>query len=107
MALTSPKTKQFNKVVIDPPRSGAIAVLERLFAEHGMRPERIVYVSCNPETLARDLAFLQTQGYATKKMRTADMFPNTNHIESIALLQRIEPNRKSTTRPPAAAAGAP
>lgn len=100
-----PGKVQFNKMVIDPPRSGAIAVLERLFAEHGMRPERIVYVSCNPETLARDLAFLQTQGYATEKMRTADMFPNTNHIESIALLQHIEPNRKSTTRP-AAAAGA-
>ncbi|ELR23037.1 23S rRNA (uracil5-)-methyltransferase RumA, putative, partial [Acanthamoeba castellanii str. Neff] len=100
-----PGKVQFNKMVIDPPRSGAIAVLERLFAEHGMRPDRIVYVSCNPETLARDLAFLQTQGYATEKMRTADMFPNTNHIESIALLQHIEPNRKSTTRP-AAAAGA-
>jgi 23S rRNA (uracil1939-C5)-methyltransferase len=75
-------------MLLDPPRSGAIEVLSRIFAEHAARPERVVYVSCNPDTLARDLAFLKTQGYVAKKMRTADMFPNTSHIESIVLLQQ-------------------
>jgi 23S rRNA (uracil1939-C5)-methyltransferase len=79
---------QVNKMLVDPPRSGALMILKLLMEEHALRPERIVYVSCNPASLARDLGYLQTQGYATTKVRTADMFPNTNHIESIALLEK-------------------
>jgi 23S rRNA (uracil1939-C5)-methyltransferase len=53
-----------------------------------MKPERIVYVSCNPASLARDLAILDDLGYKAEKVQPVDMFPNTSHVESIALLQR-------------------
>ena len=56
------------------------------FAE--MRPERIIYVSCNPETLARDLKLLGTMGYFTEKVQPVDMFPQTYHIENVALVTR-------------------
>lgn len=79
--------KQVSKLIVDPPRSGAMLAFQRLM-EHKVNPERIVYVSCNPESLAVDLAYLQSQNYGVKKLRTADMFPNTSHIESIALLER-------------------
>ncbi|MGI6575556.1 MAG: hypothetical protein ACOX3A_06880 [bacterium] len=51
-----------------------------------MRPERIVYVSCNPTTLARDLAYLADRGYKTVQAQPVDMFPQTAHVESIILM---------------------
>jgi 23S rRNA (uracil1939-C5)-methyltransferase len=54
-----------------------------------LAPERVVYISCNPETLARDLAFLTKEGYRVKKIQPVDMFPFTNHIETIVLLQKL------------------
>ena len=53
-----------------------------------MNPERIVYVSCNPASLARDLAFLAERGYVTREIQPVDMFPHTAHVEAIVLLQR-------------------
>jgi 23S rRNA (uracil1939-C5)-methyltransferase len=53
-----------------------------------MKPERIVYVSCNPASLARDLAILDDLGYKAEKVQPVDMFPNTSHVESVALIQR-------------------
>jgi 23S rRNA (uracil1939-C5)-methyltransferase len=71
-------------VVMDPPREGVHAdVLE---AVAGAGPRRIVYVSCNPATLARDLALLSELGYRTEAVQPVDMFPHTPHVECVARL---------------------
>ncbi len=71
-------------VTVNPPRSGCDpAVLERLAA---FRPRALVYMSCHPKTLARDLALLQQRGMRLKRLLAYDMFPQTAHVESLALL---------------------
>jgi 23S rRNA (uracil1939-C5)-methyltransferase len=73
----------FNKILLDPPRSGAFEVLHQLAA---LGAERLVYVSCNPATLARDAGELVNQhGYKLVSTGVMDMFPHTTHVESIAL----------------------
>lgn len=73
-------------LLMDPPRAGASeAFLESAAA---LKPEKIVYISCNPETLARDIAFLEKRGYKTQKAQPVDMFPHTNHVECVCLLTR-------------------
>ncbi|EJW19401.1 23S rRNA (uracil(1939)-C(5))-methyltransferase RlmD [Paenibacillus alvei] len=73
-------------IVVDPPRKGCDpALLETMLA---MCPERIVYVSCNPSTLARDLQVLAGGGYRIVEVQPVDMFPQTTHVESVALLVR-------------------
>jgi 23S rRNA (uracil1939-C5)-methyltransferase len=74
-----------NKVLLDPPRSGAEAMVKRLA---GSNVVRVVYVSCNPETLARDIGILENQGFELRSAGIIDMFPHTTHVESIALLVR-------------------
>ena len=73
-------------VFMDPPRSGSseqfLASLVKL------APEKVVYVSCNPETMVRDLKYLTARGYLVKKAVGVDMFPNTVEIEAVALLER-------------------
>lgn len=71
-------------IVTDPPRAGCTPVVLETFAQ--MCPSRIVYVSCNPSTLARDLALLENLGYYAKKIQPVDMFPMTRHVESVALI---------------------
>ena len=76
-------------IVVDPPRKGCDErCLETMVK---MRPERIVYVSCDPATLARDLRYLREKGYEVVKVRGCDMFPGTVHVETVCLLS----NRKS------------
>lgn len=76
-----------DKLLIDPPREGAIAVVKALTAQQ--QPPRIVYVSCNPSTLARDAAVLvHEKGYVLRGAGIANMFPQTSHVESIALFER-------------------
>jgi len=73
-------------VVVDPPRAGLSQKVVRRIAEAG--PDRIVYVSCNPTTLAPNAAQLVEAGYALRRVAPVDMFPQTPHIECVALLER-------------------
>lgn len=74
-------------VFMDPPRAGSNETF--LDALTQMSPKTVVYVSCNPETLARDLAYLtQNSDYLVKKIQPVDMFPHTQHVECVVLLQR-------------------
>ena len=79
----------FDKLLIDPPREGAMAVCEALASQPmAHRPKRIVYVSCNPATLARDAAVLCHQGgYRLRQAGVINMFPHTGHVESIAVFE--------------------
>jgi 23S rRNA (uracil1939-C5)-methyltransferase len=80
------KLANFDKVLLDPPRDGAIELVKS-FA--GRPPRRIVYVSCDPATLARDAAVLvHAQGFALSAAGAINMFPHTSHVESIALFMR-------------------
>jgi 23S rRNA (uracil1939-C5)-methyltransferase len=79
--------ERFGKWLLDPPRTGAIEVVKRLPDQGG--PQRIVYVSCNPATLARDSEVLvHTKGYRLKAAGAMDMFPHTSHVEAMALFER-------------------
>ena len=80
------KTGRPDVVVVDPPRAGLSQKVVRRIAEAG--PKRIVYVSCNPTTLAPNAAQLAEAGYALTRVRPVDMFPQTPHIECVALLER-------------------
>ncbi|MDT8716082.1 23S rRNA (uracil(1939)-C(5))-methyltransferase RlmD [Clostridium sp. 19966] len=73
-------------VVIDPPRKGCEESLLQAIAK--MAPDRIVYVSCNPATLARDLAILELLGYKTVEVQPVDMFPQTTHVECVVGIRR-------------------
>ena len=73
-------------IVVDPPRKGCEESLLQTMVD--MEPERIVYVSCDSATLARDLKFLCGNGYEIQKVRPVDMFPHTVHVETCVLLQR-------------------
>jgi 23S rRNA (uracil1939-C5)-methyltransferase len=75
-------------VVVDPPRKGCDQVL--LDTLVNMSPKRIVYVSCNPATLARDLAFLSERGFEVLEVQPVDMFPWSSHVECVVLMSRVE-----------------
>lgn len=75
-------------VVLDPPRKGCGASLIDIVAS--MQPDRVVYVSCDPATLARDLVLFREQGYEPRELTPVDMFPRTAHVESVVLMSRIE-----------------
>ena len=75
-------------VVVDPPRKGCDEKLLETMVK--MQPKRIVYVSCNPSTLARDLKFLAASGYRIEEVQPVDMFPWTEHVECVTLMSRVE-----------------
>ena len=82
-----PKISDYAEIVIvDPPRAGCDKKVLETFA--AMKPEKIIYVSCNPATLARDLKILDEFGYKTKKIQPVDMFPFTSHVECVAQIIR-------------------
>ncbi len=75
-------------IVVDPPRKGCEeSVLQTMV---NMQPERIVYVSCDSATLARDLKYLSGNGYELEKVRAVDMFPHTVHVETVVLLSQLK-----------------
>ena len=75
-------------VFMDPPRSGSDENF--LSSVVKLKPKRIVYVSCNPETQARDMKYLVKNGYKAKNVQPVDMFPQTHHVETVAELERIK-----------------
>ena len=73
-------------IIVDPPRKGCAAELLETIRQ--MNPDRLVYVSCDPATLARDCAILQEKGYKVRKVTPVDMFPRTSHVETVVLLSQ-------------------
>lgn len=71
-------------LVVDPPRKGCDEALLQTILD--MKPKKVVYVSCNPATLARDLRILEDGGYKTEEVQPVDMFPQTMHVEAVARL---------------------
>ena len=78
---------RFDKMLLDPPRAGAFAVVQALHAP--FLPRRIVYISCNPATLARDAAVLASKGYRFATAGMMNLFPQTSHVEAIGVFERV------------------
>lgn len=76
--------RAFDLVVVDPPRSGCFSIMQELAR---LQPARVLYVSCDPATLARDLGFLVHNGYSVSQSLPVDLFPQTGHLESMSLLE--------------------
>jgi len=85
IALQAWSNHDYDKLLLDPPRSGAQAIVENISR---INPGRIVYVSCHPATLARDAGILVDSGYRLLQTGIMDMFPHTMHVESIAVFER-------------------
>ena len=85
-------------VVLDPPREGCEAtVLQHVFG--ALRPARAIYISCNPEALARDLALIVADGYTVRSLQPVDMFPHTAHVETVVVLDRVKTAVARTSSP--------
>ena len=81
---------QADVIVVDPPRKGCEQVVLEIMVK--MQPERIVYVSCDPATLARDVKYLRENGYELDRVKAVDMFPHTVHVETVVLLSHKKPD---------------
>lgn len=88
MEAAASEQESFDLVFMDPPRAGASR--EFLQALCSLSPKRVVYISCNPETLARDLHFLRQNHYKAETIQPVDMFPHTRHIECVVALKLSE-----------------
>ena len=80
--------KTADVLMVDPPRKGCDEALLTTILKQ--KPKKVVYVSCNPATLARDLRILEDGGYKTKEVQPVDMFPHTAHVEVVALMSRVD-----------------
>ena len=81
------KENKIDAITVDPPRAGLDKEVVKTIANAGI--EKIVYISCNPQTLARDIKRFMDRGYELKKLKAVDMFPQTMHVETIALIQKM------------------
>ena len=79
--------QHFDVVVLNPPRKGCESQVLDKVAE--LAPQRIIYVSCSPKTLARDLDILSGKGYRATRIQPVEMFPQTPHVENVALLEHM------------------
>ena len=82
------QTAHADVIVVDPPRKGCEESLLRTMVD--MQPGRIVYVSCDSATLARDVKYLRGNGYEIERARAVDMFPHTVHVETVVLMSRVK-----------------
>lgn len=80
-------------VLMDPPRAGSDEAF--LSSVVTLSPEKVVYISCNPKTQERDLSFLTTHGFRVRRIQPVDMFPHTNHVETVVLLSKREVESKN------------
>ena len=78
-------------IVVDPPRKGCEQIVLETMVR--MQPERIVYVSCDPATLGRDVKYLRENGYELTRVRPVDMFPQTVHVETVVLLSKLKSDK--------------
>ena len=83
-AAAAAKGEKADVIIMDPPRSGSAEVFMKAAVK--MKPSRIIYVSCGPESLARDLKWLTHHGYIAEKIQPVDMFPMTGCVENVCLL---------------------
>lgn len=90
LADAAASNEKYDVVIMDPPRSGSTVKFLKSVVK--LAPKTVVYVSCTPETLARDLMFLVRNGYKVKKIQPVDMFPHTNHVETVVLLSHKKPD---------------
>ena len=84
----------YDVIVLDPPRAGTTP--EFIKAASSLGPSRICYVSCNPVTLKRDLLLFEKEGYKAQKIIPVDLFPWTEHVETVCLLQKMSNTRERT-----------
>jgi 23S rRNA (uracil1939-C5)-methyltransferase len=75
-------------IVVDPPRKGCEESLLETIVQ--MEPKKVVYVSCDPATLARDLKYMDSHGYEVRKVQPVDMFGMGGHVECVTCLQRVD-----------------
>jgi 23S rRNA (uracil1939-C5)-methyltransferase len=93
-----PRSLKFQTVILDPPRDGCPDWVVKILAR-GLRPRRIINVSCNPQALASDLEVLTQSGYRIVEIQPVDMFPHTAHIETVTLLERVtQPQGKRSNK---------
>ena len=81
------KKEKIDSLIVDPPRAGLDKDLIKSISKSGLK--EIIYISCNPQTLARDISRFEKQGYKLEKIKAVDMFPQTMHVEAIALIQKM------------------
>ncbi len=86
-----PELGELDALIVDPPRAGLAPGVPASIAE--ANPERVVYVSCDPATLARDIAVFETLGYELKVAQPVDLFPQTYHCETVVLMSKVNPNK--------------
>lgn len=86
------QNEKVDVVIMDPPRAGSDETFMDCVAK--LAPQKVVYVSCNPETLARDLVYMKKLGYRVKKILPVDMFAFTDHVESVILMQYCGKEKK-------------
>lgn len=78
--------KSFSLLILDPPRTGCKKIIDQIAA---LRPEKIIYTSCEPTTFSRDLRLLGEKGYSLRRLALIDMFPQSYHMEVVGLLKLL------------------